>query len=141
MPGDTIYRTGDLARLREDEAYEFIGRKDSQVKWLGYRIELGEIEKALLSVQGIHDAAVIFDTSDDGESRQGIVAFAELETDKDAAAILTELKQRLPEYMLPRAIVRVESLPRTDRGKVDRTALKRLVDSAPAGMPAQDNHG
>ncbi len=119
---DALYRTGDLARQRADGGFEFIGRKDSQVKYMGYRIELGEIENALMSLGRIRSAAVLF-CEDQRINDEGLVAFVEVDDEQDAKGIVAELKSLLPHYMLPRLIIPVQHLPRTDRGKIDRVKL------------------
>ncbi|MCK4785631.1 MAG: amino acid adenylation domain-containing protein, partial [Desulfobacteraceae bacterium] len=93
--GDFIYKTGDLARLRPDGNYEFIDRKDNQVKFLGYRIELCEIEHALLSIDAIKDAAVQLRQSAH-EGLTELVAFYESEEDISTARILAVLESHLP---------------------------------------------
>jgi len=131
----TVYRTGDLAREREDGVLEFLGRKDTQVKWMGHRIELGEIESALLSLAEVRGAAVLF--LDGGQiADQGIVAFVEVEGCRDTGEILRELRSQIPDYMLPRRILAMASLPRTDRGKIDRVKLKHHLDAQDSAQHA-----
>jgi amino acid adenylation domain-containing protein len=124
---ETWYRTGDIAFLRPDGNFEFVGRKDHQVKIMGYRIELGEIEQALHAIEGIREAAVI---AADRDGVAELVAFVHGEGAGDAARILSGLRDRLPGYMLPRRLFQTDSLPRCGRGKIDRTALQRLVMEA-----------
>jgi amino acid adenylation domain-containing protein len=122
-PGARMYRTGDLARLRADGVFEYLGRRDGQVKMRGYRIELGEIEQALLAHPDI-DACAVSVREDAGTGRR-LVAYvvpARVEA-RDASALLAFLGQRLPAFMLPGRIVFLESLPLTRNGKVDRAAL------------------
>jgi len=126
IPSDTIYRTGDLALLRADGNYEFIGRKDDQVKWMGHRIQLGEIETALLSVKEVKNAAVILSESEDLKSRE-LVAFLEVEDGGDASMIMTELELKVPRYMVPTRNVLTQCIPRTSRGKIDRQKLINYV--------------
>ncbi len=118
-----VYRTGDLARYRADGAIEFLGRLDDQVKLRGFRIELGEIESALVGCRGIAEAAVGLE-SDGGDGR--LTAYLVPAADDDmpeVAAIESELRRRLPDYMMPSRYVRLASLPRTSSGKLDRRAL------------------
>ena len=120
---DRIYRTGDLARLREDGAYEYLGRKDFQIKFMGYRIELFEIEQAILSQDNIHQAAVV--PCDTGQSEVAeLVAFIAGPGLLDPDAIMEELGRVIPSYMMPKRIIAMPEIPLTDRGKTDRAALR-----------------
>jgi amino acid adenylation domain-containing protein len=123
--GEYLYKTGDLARLRPDGNYEFIDRKDNQVKFLGYRIELSEIEHALLSIPQINAAVVqLLDSAHEGLTE--LVAFYESEEDIAASRILTILESHLPKYMLPRQLIKLDCIPRNDRGKICRFSLESL---------------
>jgi D-alanine--poly(phosphoribitol) ligase subunit 1 len=119
---DRIYRTGDLAKVREDGLLEYLGRKDFQVKFMGYRIETYEVEKAILSLENVQQAAVLLCGSSQGEISE-LVAFVEGAVTDDAA-LLQRLGRSLPAYMLPKQIIALERLPLTDRGKIDRSALR-----------------
>ncbi|MEN3613620.1 amino acid adenylation domain-containing protein [Plantactinospora sp. ZYX-F-223] len=112
--GRRCYRTGDRVRLGPDGAVEFLGRADNQIKLRGYRIELGEIEQALLGAPAVAQAAVAVR---DGE----LVAY--LVGAGDLAPIRAHLAGTLPRYMIPRDFVRLDRLPRTPAGKLDRAAL------------------
>ncbi|MBH8560937.1 amino acid adenylation domain-containing protein [Nostoc sp. CENA67] len=118
-----IYRTGDLGRIRPDGSIEFLGRKDFQVKIRGFRIELGEIEAVLSQHPSVHSVVVIARIDTLGEQR--LVAY--IVPQHDCPTTISELRQfvttKLPEYMVPSAIVMLESLPLTPNGKVDRRAL------------------
>ncbi len=117
------YRTGDLVVQRSDGSYEFISRKDHQVKIMGYRIELGEVEHALISIDGIDDAAVMVEE----EAHSGLpelVAYLEANNDLSVATIVEALRQLLPVYMIPKRLIRLARLPRNDRGKIARDMLK-----------------
>ena len=124
-PGARMYRTGDLVRHRRTGELEFLGRLDQQVKLRGYRIELGEIESALLSHSAISKCVVIAREEANGEQR--LVSYVVLEEGSEAGEWQRELRehlrQRLPEYMIPAAFVRLEALPLTANGKLDRRAL------------------
>jgi D-alanine--poly(phosphoribitol) ligase subunit 1 len=120
---DRIYRTGDLARMREDGVLEYLGRKDFQVKFMGYRIEIFEVEKAILTLEGVQQAAVLLCDSTRDEVSE-LVAFIEGCKGADPDAILQELSLSLPSYMLPKQIVSLERIPLNDRGKTDRPALQ-----------------
>jgi amino acid adenylation domain-containing protein len=122
-PGARLYRTGDLARYLPDGNLEFLGRLDHQVKIRGFRIEPGEIEAVLSQHPAVHAAAVLRREDEPGEVR--LVAY--LVTGKKPAPSLTEVRRfvrtKLPEYMVPSAIVILASLPLTPNGKVNLQAL------------------
>jgi len=122
--GDLIYRTGDLARLNLNGDFEFIGRKDHQIKHLGYRIELFEIENAILSINCVDDAAAILTTSLEYDLPE-LIAFIELKDGISKADVKVKLKKKLPHYMVPQRLIQMDNIPRTDRGKIDRQALKQ----------------
>jgi amino acid adenylation domain-containing protein len=120
--GDRLYKTGDLVRRRPDGTFEFLGRLDNQVKLRGFRIELGEIETALIRYPGVREAVVMLREDVPGDKR--LVGY--LATDEKAITV-TSLRDfltgKLPNYMLPGAIVLLETFPLTPNGKVDRRAL------------------
>lgn len=123
--GEYIYKTGDLAMLRPDGNYEFVDRKDNQVKFLGYRIELSEIEQALLSIPQISAAvAQLMDSTHEGLTE--LVAFYESEEEIATSSILSILESHLPKYMLPRQLIKINCIPRNDRGKICRLSLRSL---------------
>ncbi|HEY2362866.1 MAG TPA: amino acid adenylation domain-containing protein [Candidatus Angelobacter sp.] len=123
QPGARLYRTGDLARFLANGNIEFLGRTDHQVKVRGFRIELGEIEAALGEHPLVREVAVMARDDRPGEKR--IVAY--ILPHKGQLPSTTELRShlqgRLPDYMLPSAFVMVDSMPLTDTGKIDRSAL------------------
>jgi D-alanine--poly(phosphoribitol) ligase subunit 1 len=130
---DRIYRTGDLARLREDGLFEFLGRKDFQIKFMGYRIELFEIEQAILAQENIHQAAVVLCDSNQSEVSE-LIAFIAGPGLMDQDAIMEELGRVIPTYMLPKRLIPMPEIPLTDRGKTDRVALREFYHKA---MPFQ----
>jgi amino acid adenylation domain-containing protein len=121
-PGARFYRTGDLARYLADGAIEFLGRIDHQVKVRGFRIELGEIDAALGSHPAISECVTILGEEHASDKRLVtyiVPANGEVET----AALRSHLLERLPDYMVPKTFIRLERLPRTPSGKIDRGSL------------------
>ena len=93
------------------------GRKDYQIKHMGHRIELGEIELIADMAQGVEDACAIFD-----EEKKKIVLFYVGSAEK--AEVISFMKSKLPRYMIPNAVVPMESFPHTPYGKMDRKTIK-----------------
>lgn len=122
VPGARMYRTGDLGRQRSDGAIEYVGRADRQVKVRGNRIELGEVECALSAHPDVETAAVqtAAEPSGDHALVAYVVARSPALTDGE---LRTHLTGRLPAYMLPSHYVRMDAMPRTATGKLDRRAL------------------
>jgi amino acid adenylation domain-containing protein len=123
-PGDIIYKTGDLGRLLEDGNFEFLGRKDQQVKIRGVRIELGEIEGLLREHTSVKDTAVV--DREDTSGHKYLCAYVVFSKEDQTDALRDFLSASLPEYMLPAAFVTLDKLPRTINGKVDRRALSTV---------------
>ena len=122
--GARMYKTGDLGRWLGDGTIEFLGRNDFQVKIRGFRIELGEIEEGLRKQKGIREAVVIAREDEPGEKR--LVAYytcGEGEGSVSVEELRAQLGATLPEYMVPAAYVRLERMPLTVNGKLDRKAL------------------
>ena len=126
-PGDerTFYRTGDrVRRARGDEPLIYLGRLDHQIKVRGYRIELGEVEAAMRKWAGV-DAAVAIGWPPVAGGADGIVGF--LDAPVDGAELIQHMSKDLPAYMLPREIRHVEKFPLNANGKIDRGALRALL--------------
>jgi len=122
-PGARLYRTGDLARHLADGRLEFLGRIDDQVKIHGFRIEPAEIEQVLRDHPSVRETIVVAREDQPGEKRLVAYVVAREGATADGAELKTFLQKRLPEYMMPRGIVLLQSLPLTRNGKVDRHAL------------------
>tara|TARA_X000000950_G_C13847482_1_gene633058 strand:- start:28 stop:1557 length:1530 start_codon:yes stop_codon:yes gene_type:complete len=115
---EKIYRTGDLVYLNAKKEIMFIGRKDFQIKHMGYRIELLEIELAVLALQEIKNACILYNNS-----LKQIIMIFESEIDLSDTIIRKKLSSKLPKYMLPNKIKKVEAIPRNANGKIDRQRL------------------
>ncbi|HKV36649.1 MAG TPA: amino acid adenylation domain-containing protein [Pyrinomonadaceae bacterium] len=121
-PGARMYRTGDVARWLADGEIEYLGRADQQVKIRGQRIELGEIEAALRRATGVREAAVMVRETGEGEQAwRGLVGY--VVGDAVWEELREELQRELPEGMIPGTWVRLDQLPLTPSGKLDRRAL------------------
>src|SRR5262249_37326583 len=113
-----------------------LGRADSQVKIRGFRVELGEIEATLVKHQAVCEAVVIVREDEPGRKRLVGYIVAEEEQFVTTSDLRAYLKERLPEYMVPSAIVMLDQLPLTPNGKVNRSALSRPDESpSPGGAP------
>src|SRR5262249_12112185 len=119
-----IYKTGDLARTDASGLIYFIGRKDSQIKSRGYRIELGEIEAALNAIEGLKESAVVSIGSDGFENNLICCAYCPATTTLAPMELRSQLRGRLPAYMVPSRWKQLETLPRNANGKIDRAWLK-----------------
>ncbi len=124
QPGEKLYLTGDLARWLPDGNIEFLGRMDKQVKIRGYRIELSEIEIQFQKIESIKEV-VVLDKEDSNENKY-LIAYYTGTQEIDPAKLKKVLSERLPDYMLPYYIVKIDTMPLTQNGKVDRKALLGL---------------
>ncbi|MEU5692040.1 amino acid adenylation domain-containing protein [Actinosynnema sp. NPDC020468] len=130
--GGRLYRTGDLVRRTAEGTVEFLGRVDDQVKIRGYRVEPGEVETVLSGLTGAGRAVVVA-RADRGDTR--LVGYVTGEVDPEA--LRAELARRLPDHLVPAAVVALAEFPRLPNGKLDRRALPApdftaLVSRAPA---------
>ncbi|WP_010099277.1 non-ribosomal peptide synthetase [Ornithinibacillus scapharcae] len=121
---ERLYKSGDLARYRLDGNIEYLGRIDHQVKLRGNRIELGEIESVLRQIEDVKDSVVHVFTHSDGE--QALVAYLVASNELDFSVIRSELKDKIPSYMLPSHYMTIKEIPRTSSGKVNRKGLPKL---------------
>ena len=117
---ETIYRTGDLAHYDEAGDLVYIGRKDHQIKHMGQRIELGEIEAVAQGLPDVDRACCIYN-----ERRKRILLYYAGGSDKSTVA--EQLKEKLPQYMVPNKVHQLESMPLTKNGKIDRAKLAELA--------------
>lgn len=131
-PGGRLYRTGDICRHRPDGQLAYIGRSDQQVKIRGFRIEPGEIESVLRSCPEVGEAVVRLWTDPDGAKK--LVAYVVSSPGSPTPSerrLREELKSRLPDYMVPAAIVPLDRLPLGPNGKIDPKALPAPSTSRP----------
>ena len=122
-----LYKTGDLARYLPDGNIEFLGRIDDQVKIRGFRIELGEIESVLNTQEGVNTSVVLAKEVSDGNKQLVAYIVPSRDTENDASLNIKELREELsktlPDYMVPSLFVRLDAMPLTSNGKVDKKAL------------------
>jgi amino acid adenylation domain-containing protein len=121
---DRIYKTGDLVRYLENGDIEYIGRNDNQVKIRGFRIELGEIKSQLLEIDGVQQTVTTV-VGEDGSKQ--LVSYYVSDKELNSSFLMDELSKVLPDYMVPRLYVRINSVPLTVNGKIDYKALS-LID-------------
>ncbi|XYL01520.1 amino acid adenylation domain-containing protein [Bacillus thuringiensis] len=117
-----IYKTGDIVKVLEDGNIEFLHRKDNQVKIRGHRIELGEIQNTIAKCEMIKDAAVFTKKSEEGSHY--LVAFYTTINEVAMETLIHDLREQLPDYMVPSKLIYINELPLTPNKKVD---LKRLA--------------
>jgi acyl-coenzyme A synthetase/AMP-(fatty) acid ligase len=120
---DIIYRTGDLVKPEVDGNLVFVSRKDFQVKHKGNRIELGEIEVAVNAIEGVTNAACIFDHEQD----KLVLYYTTVDgTERD---VINLVKERIPVYMFPEVIIHLKAMTFNMNGKIDRIELKKQYEA------------
>jgi amino acid adenylation domain-containing protein len=123
-PGGRMYRTGDLVRWTADGRIVFVGRADGQVKIRGFRVEPGEVQAVLAAHPAVGQAAAVVQEDRAGGKRLvGYLVPADGAADDPRESVLRYAARRLPEHMLPSALVVLDALPLTSNGKLDRAAL------------------
>jgi len=121
---EIIYATGDMVQLRKDNNYDFIGRKDHQIKYMGFRVELGEIESTLNSLHYVKSSAAFgLESKETGGTI--IIAYVELKETKTVKLIKKDIGKKIPHYMVPKKILLIEKMPYNANDKIDRVRLKK----------------
>jgi amino acid adenylation domain-containing protein len=128
QPGARVYKTGDRVRWTTDGIIEYLGRNDFQVKIRGFRIELGEIEARLAECEGVSEVSVIAREDSPGDKR--LVAYYTGGANIRPEALRAHLLASLPDYMVPAAFVRLDRMPLSHNGKLERKALPAPDNSA-----------
>ena len=121
VEGERMYLTGDVVRYEPDGKIEFMGRRDGQVKLRGYRIEPGEIEAALNGHEAVRQSVVVAMEDDGGDKR--LIGYVVVEGEVRGEEVKRYLRERVPGYMAPEAIVVLKEMPLTVNGKIDRRRL------------------
>ena len=134
VPGEMIYRSGDLGRWNRDGLLEFKGRKDDQVKINGYRVEPGEIARTLLTHEAVESATVLVQNRTGPRAAKELVAYLVTRNSLDVSELRSFLGLSLPAYMVPATFVRIDHLPLTINGKVDKRALLQTDDALMMGV-------
>lgn len=114
---ETVYRTGDLAYRDKAGRLRFMGRTDSQIKLKGYRIELAELEYVVATVDGVNQCCAFLDSAIEG------IVLAYSSNEDITSLVRHRLGERLPNYMIPTRIIRVDSLDLLENGKLDRVGI------------------
>ncbi|WP_243636854.1 non-ribosomal peptide synthetase [Rhodococcus sp. Eu-32] len=131
LPGCRMYRTGDLARWDDATGFEYLGRADDQVKIRGHRVELREVEEVLAQIDSVRTAVAVVLGSGAGAKLVGYVtAHGDTSGDDVRRALLT----RVPDHLVPSAVVVLDELPVTVNGKVDRARLPAPSASGPVSV-------
>ncbi|MFG2863832.1 amino acid adenylation domain-containing protein [Streptomyces sioyaensis] len=129
--GNRWYASGDICRWTAGGELEFVERRDAQVSIRGHRVELSEIEREMLAVPGIEQVAVVHVPDEDGGSLRAFHC-----GEAEPGGIRAALTGRLPAYMLPAVLRRLDAMPLTPNGKIDVKALLDIPAEAAAAEPA-----
>jgi amino acid adenylation domain-containing protein len=121
--GARLYRTGDLGRYMPDGNLEFLGRRDTQVKIRGFRIELGEVESILRQHESVREAVAVAHTDKSGERQLAAYVVEQPGASLSPGELRRYLREKLPDHMIPVAFIKLDALPLTHNGKVDRRRL------------------
>jgi len=134
-----LYKSGDLARFSPEGDIEYFGRADSQVKIRGYRVELSEIESVICECEGVKSAVVDVQAA---KSMKHLVAFVIPSSESlSTASIIAVLKGKLPAFMIPTIIEKIDAFPTLPSGKVERRRLPRVVERILADQKANKGKG
>jgi amino acid adenylation domain-containing protein len=136
VPGQRLYRTGDLARFLPDGTIEYLGRADHQLKIRGFRVEPGEIEAVLKQHPGVDQAVVVAREAGLGDVRLAAYYVAAQDSAPPANELHRWLQGSLPDYMVPAHYMRLEALPLTPSGKINRLALPDPGKEQPFSRPS-----
>ena len=117
---EIIYKTGDIVKYNKNNELIYISRKDFQIKHMGYRIELGEIEKAVYDIEYILLCACIYNV----KTSHIVLYYQSNKVTIDE--IFTKLKKKVPNYMMPNEVIKLDKMPINSNGKIDRKKLKEL---------------
>ncbi|PKM50199.1 MAG: hypothetical protein CVV02_12595 [Firmicutes bacterium HGW-Firmicutes-7] len=132
ITGERLYKSGDLARLLPNGEMEYLGRIDHQVKIRGHRIELGEIENQLLKIDVIKEIIVL--AKEDNDQNVFLCAYYVSLCELTVVEIKEKLKRVLPEYMVPAYFIRLDYIPMTSNGKVNRNKLPEIGGNINTGL-------
>ncbi|MDO1450226.1 AMP-binding protein [Rhodocytophaga aerolata] len=135
--GEILYNTGDLVRFNEEYALEFLGRVDTQVKVRGFRIELSEIENELLHINGIKEARVV--VTKDQNDEKSLTGYFTASTKMDPAEVAYLLGDKLPDYMIPSALMQLDELPLNANGKLNMLKLPDPISLSKSKFEAPAN--
>ncbi len=122
---DQMYKTGDLVKTDQKGMLHFLGRVDNQIKHMGYRIELEEIESALNTHDLVEECGIVYQELGNGMGQ--IIGFVGSTDHPEEKELLGHLKNLVPDYMVPKRVKVLESLPKNSNGKIDRNALKSII--------------
>ena len=125
-----FYRTGDLVQRLPDGNYQFVGRKDRQIKMRGYRIELDEVEAVLIAHPHVEEAAAYGVPAEIGGHQVAAAVILKPEASLSEAELLRYVGERLPAYAVPKGVAIATTFPRTGTGKIDRRALQQQAERA-----------